>query len=422
LRHLLLLAVLAGCSRPAETSAVQFRIAAPGDLAPLGPQPLQSYSAIAQEWVYDPLVRFDADGSTKLALASRLERIDSKSIRASIRRDARFSDGSPVALSDVVESLRSFNLSAYEKDGAVVIGSEAVLPETVLSRAVISKPTSGAILGTGPFFVVEQDASHLLLRRKIHLPDHIDEVVLRSFPTPREAFVRTLAGETDGYALIDSRQIEFFEGVPRFRVLRAQNTNAIAVGFGTRRLDRNTRLALLASLPGPDLARMAYPDGCSPMQWKPASFHSLPPGRPLDIGAVFKAGSHVERMALAVQRLLGPRAGQIEDLSYADYQRWMATGDFDLLIETPIVWPQTDMLMLWHTNSPLLTQWYSNPRVDAAIDSGDWAGAMRELMDDPPIDYVCLPQRLAVVDARFKNARIGPFGVFETLPDWEVAR
>ncbi|MFL5408086.1 MAG: ABC transporter substrate-binding protein [Myxococcales bacterium] len=422
MRHLLLLAVLAGCSRPAETSKIQLRIAAPGDLAPLGPQPLQSYSAIAQEWVYEPLVRLDAEGSTKLALASRLERIDSKSIRASIRADARFSDGSPVAPGDVVESLKSFNLSAYEKDGAVVIESEAVLPETVLSRALISKPGSGTSLGTGPFFVAEQDASHMLLRRKVHLPDHIDDVVIRSFPTPREAFARTLAGEADAYPLIDSRQIEFFEGVPRFRVLRAPNTNAIAVVFSTRRLDRNTRLALLASLPGPDLARMAYPNGCSPMQWESASFHSLPPGRPLNIVAVLKAGSHVERMALAVQRLLGPRGGDIEDLSYADHQHRLTTGEFDLLISTPIVWPQTDMLLLWHTKSPLLTQWYSNPKVDGAIDSGDTARAMRELMDDPPVDYVCLPERLAVVDARIKNARIGPFGVFETLADWEIAR
>jgi hypothetical protein len=422
LRHLLLFAVLAGCSHPAETNAVLFRIAAPGDLAPLGPQPLQSYSALAQEWVYEALVRLDPDGSTKLALASRLERVDGKSVRAWIRPDARFSDGSPIVARNVVESLRSFNLHAYEKDGALLIESEGALPETALGRAVIYKPTADAILGTGPFSVVEQDATHILLHRIVRLPNHIDEVVIRSFPTPREAFLRTLAGDADAYALIDPRQIEFFEGVPRFRVLRAPSTNAIAVAFSTKRLDRNTRLALRSTLRGPELARMAYPEGCSPMTLEPVPFQPLQPGRPLRIGAALKAGSQLERIALAVQRALGPRGGDIEDLSYADYIRLLATGDFDLLIETPIVWPPSEMAMLWHTHSSLSARWYSNPRVDAAIDAGDWARAMRQLMDDPPVDYICVPDRIAIVDARIKNARIGPFGYFETLPDWEIAR
>ena len=422
MRHLVLLAILAGCSRPAETSAASFRIAAPGDLGPLGPLPLESYSAIAQDWVYEPLVRLEADGSTKPALASRMDRLDSKSMRAWIRPDAKFSDGSPVAAKDVIESLKSFNLTAYERDGAIVIESEAVLPETVLVRASIYKPTGAGILGTGPFYVVEQDPSHILLRRTVRLPNRIDEVVIKSFATPREAFVRTLAGDADAYALIDPRQIEFFEGVPRFRVLRAPSTNAIAVGLSTKRLDRNTRLALTAALRGPELATMAYPEGCSPMNLEPASFRPLPPGRPLRITAVLKVGSQIERMALAVQRVLGPRSGDIEDISSAEWGRRLATGDFDLLIELPIVWPPSDMAMLWHTNSSLISGSYSNPKVDAAIDSGDWVGAIRELMDDPPVAYICVPERLAIVDARMKNARIGPFGLFETLPDWEIGR
>jgi len=62
--------------------------------------------------VYEPLLRLDADGSTKPALASRLERIDGKSIRVWLRPGTRFSDGSLVTSRDVVESVRSFNLDA----------------------------------------------------------------------------------------------------------------------------------------------------------------------------------------------------------------------------------------------------------------------------------------------------------------------
>jgi len=419
---LLVLALVASCSRPPEASAFRLRIAVSGHLAPLDPHPQDSYSAFAQEWVYEPLVRLEADGSMKPALAVRLERIDSKSVRVWIRPETRFSDGSPVAAGDVVESVRSFNLDAWEKDGAVVIQSDAVLPETVLTRTLIYKRVPAAILGTGPYHVVEQDSSHILLRRTTRQPDHVDEVVVRSFPTPREAFLRTLLGDADAYPLVDPRQVEFFEGIPRFRVLRAPNVSGIAIALSPKRFDRDMRLALLAALHGPELARMADPGGCSPMQWGPASPRSLPPGRPLTIGCVSSAASQLDRMALAIQRALGPRGGEIEELSYAEQSRQLLTGDFDLLLEFPLVWPQTQMAMLWHTNSWLLPHSYSNPAVDAAIDSGDWAAALRDLQDDPPVDYICVPDRLAIVDARIKNARIGPFGFFETLPDWEITK
>jgi hypothetical protein len=420
---LLLFAVLAGCSRPHETSTFQLRLAAAGDLAPLGPHPMGSYSAIAQDWVFEPLMHLEADESMKPALASRVERIDRKSLRAWIRADARFSDGSPVALRDVVDSLKSAGLNAHEEDGTVVVESASpVRPETFLVRALIYKEAGGATLGTGPFFPVEKDASHLVLRRIHRLPNRIDEIVIRSFANPREAFLRTLAGDADGYPVIDPKQVEFFENVPRFHLIRGSSLNGIAVTFNTKRIDRATRVALRAALGSPEIARLAYPEGCSPMRSESVPFRPLPPGPRLSIAAAVKVGSTFERMALAVQRVLGTRAGDIEDISYADHVRRLEADDFDLMIEMPIAWPQSDMALLWHTKSPFGPRFYSNPKVDAALDAGDWAGAMRELGEDPPTTFICLPERLAIMDARVKNARIGPYGFFETLPDWEVER
>ena len=80
------------------------------------------------------------------------------------------------------------------------------------------------------------------------------------------------------------------------------------------------------------------------------------------------------------------------------------------------------MALLWHSKARFSTRRYSNPKVDAAVDDGDWARAMQELAEDPPVAFICLPERFAIVDARVKNARIGPYGIFETLPDWEVDR
>jgi len=398
-------------------------VAAAGELAPLSPQPMGSYSALAQDWVFEALLRLEADGSMKPALASRMERLDRKSLRAWIRPDARFSDGSPVALNNVVDSLKSAGLTASEQDGTVLIESAAaVFPETLLSRALIYKESGGATFGTGPFSVIEQDASHLVLRRNQRLPNHIDEVVIRSFATPREAFLRTLAGDADSYPFVDQKQVEFFENVPRFQVIKGPSVNAIAVSFGVNRIDRATRVALLAALSSPELARLAYPEACSPMRSEPVPFRPLPPGPRLKIAALVKVGSTFERMALAVQRLLGPRAGEIEEITYADYVRRLETGSFDLMIEMPLAWPPSDMALLWHSKSPLGPPRYSNPKFDAAIDAGDWARAMLELAEDPPTAFICLPERLAIMDARVKNARIGPYGFLETLPDWEVER
>src|SRR5205085_10636345 len=124
----------------------------------------------------------------------------------------------------------------------------------------------GLPLGSGPFVAVEQDASHLMLRRSRRLPNHIDEVLIRSFASPREAFLRTLAGDADSYPLIDPKQVEFFQNVPRFQVIQGPSLNAIAVSFNTRRIDRATRLALRAALGSPELVRLTYPERCSPMQ------------------------------------------------------------------------------------------------------------------------------------------------------------
>ena len=422
MRRLLLFAVLAGCSHPAETGGFQLRIAAAGELAPLGPKPIESVSTFAQDWVYEGLVRLDADGSVKLALASRLDRMSGKSVRVWIRPDARFSDGSTVGVDDVVASITPGELKARAENGSVVIESDAVFPETALSRLMIYKTVGAAALGSGPFAVVEQDASHIVLRRTRRMAHHIGEVVIRAFKGPREAFLATLSGSADSYPLIDPKQLEFFEGVPRFRVLEAPSVNAIAVTFSTRRLDQATRLALVSALQPRELARLAYPAGCTPLATQTVPFHPLPPGRPLNIGVVLNAGSPLERMALAVQRALGPRAGDIERWSFADLRRHTAIGDFDLVIETPLAWPPSESALLWRTHSPLVARQYSNPKVDAAIDTGDWERALKELAEDPPADFICLPARLAIIDKRFKNARIGPYGFFETLPEWEVDR
>jgi hypothetical protein len=76
---------------------------------------------------------------------------------------------------------------------------------------------------------------------------------------------------------------------------------------------------------------------------------------------------------------------------------------------------------VWASDSPLNYLGYKNSKVDAALKAGDWARALQALRDDPPVAFICTPERLAVVDSRVKNAQVGPYGYLETLPDWEIA-
>jgi len=423
LRNFILLALLAGCSQPAATNGFPFRIAAAGELAPLAPNTAGSFTLIAQDWVFEPLVRLQPDGSLKPALAATFVRVKPNLVRVEIRRDAFFSDGSQVTSTDVERSLRFFGLDAKAdgENGVFIEAESPSIPDSSFLRALVFKEASGTFFGTGPFTVVEQDPSHILLRRRQRLPKHINEVLLKTFGSPRDAFTRTLGGDADSYPVIDPKQIEFFEGVPRFRLVRAQSLNAIGIALSSKRLDRETRLALLANLRSSELSPMAYPEGCAAIDLPHPTSRPLPQGRPLSIMFV-SLGAPLERMALAVQRSLGARGGEIQAITFAEYLQRIPRDDFDLLIDMPLAWPHSDMALYWRTKSTLGQRpSYSNPRVDAALDAADWDRALRELMEDPPEDYICLPDRFAVVDSRIKDPRIGPYGFFETLPEWEIA-
>ena len=64
---------------------------------------------------------------------------------------------------------------------------------------------------------------------------------------------------------------------------------------------------------------------------------------------------------------------------------------------------------------------YSNPQFDEAFRAGDLVRAQAELDADPPAAFICDLERVAIVDARIKNATLGDYDLLDTLPEWEVA-
>lgn len=390
-----------------------------GPLLPVTSDVRESFaSAVAQTWVFEPLVSFDERGSLVPILAAQVEPGGKGKLRLRLR-PATFSDGTPLTEADVIRSLASNHLRAVHAGDALEVDAEdSVTPLDVhLVRTLISRSTPGGEVGTGPFAVVSQSDAKIVLKRRVPAADRINEVVLLGYASEREAFVRTLRGDANLVRLPEPRNLEFFEGVPRLRVIRAKGPAVHALGFNQRRLGREERTALVRALLPGLISSAAYGEACVPVL-SSATFAPLPPGRRLDI---IVPRALEDKLALAVRRGLGQRGGEVRALDVSAYFEALRTGDYDLAIGRPLVWPPSSAGMNWRTGSPSNLLGYSNPRVDAALDRADWAGAQRELEADPPAVFFCTQQRLAVVDARVMDARLGPYGVFETLPEWRVS-
>jgi len=376
-------------------------------------------SAIAQNWVYEPLARIGAMGEIVPALASKVEIAGDREVRVWLRQDVRFSDGTPLTFEDVATSLARNQLRVRRDGESLLVDSDdpALPTELLLARALVFRRSGERLLGTGAFVVKEEDQSHVLLARRQREPGRIDRVLLQAYPLPKDAFAHMFKGDADLLPYAEARWLEFFEGVPRLRILKAPGTNANAVAFNLRRLSRAERVALVQVLANNEVRKLAFGDGCLPRADEPRT-EPLASGRPLGVVAL----PIFERFALAIRRALGERGGEVR---LADLQHFFATvksGDFDMVAAAPLIWPPVMSVLVWRTGAPSNVLGYSNPRVDAALDARDWRGAQRALDEDPPAAFVCNPDRIAVIDARIKNAELGPYDLLETLPQWEVAQ
>jgi hypothetical protein len=418
-RVLLVVACIAAC-RPARPDApFTLRVAVSGPLQPLSAEAdPRSWSALAQQWVFEPLASVDAGGDIAPALASQIEVLGPRTVRIRLRAGAVFSDGSPVTLKDVGDSLAHSRLRVtVEADSALVSSDDAAAPaEFLLARAFIARRTGERLVGTGPFVLEEQDAGHLLLRRRQSAPGRIEYVRLDAYPRPQDAFAHTLKGDADLLPDVDPRWLEFFEGVPRLRIVRAPGNHANVVAFNLVRLSRAERIALVRILSSDEVRLMAFGNDCVPPAHRP-EIEPLPRGRPLGVVTV----PLFDRFALAVRRTLGERGGAVRMVDFQDYFAAIKGGDFDLAPARPLVWPENVAMFNWHTGAPVNVLGYSNSAVDAALDARDWAGAQRAFDADPPAAFVCTLPSMVVLDARIKT---GPLtAVFlKSLPEWEVAQ
>lgn len=417
---LALLAALLACKPSSRQPHFQLRIALLGPLNPLVPGAEPSWSEYAQPWVYESILRTASDGSPSPGLAARFRFSSPGRVGLVLRQGARFSDGSAVTAADVRRSLQHAGLEVQEQSSELVIESPSGAPiEGILRNEPIYKRVGEDYLGSGPFRVISQKPERILLGRLVPEPGKIDEVVLLGFPTGREPLAHTLAGDADLLIVTDPKQLEFFQGVSRLRVVRMPGASAIAVAMGLKRLDRAARRAIAAALPIESISRLAFGKECVPFSAPPTGKSGDLPARALDV-LVLRHDLQLERTALAVSRALGRSSGEVQFISPTEAFRLLKSQDFDLFMVRPLVWPPRAVAGIWASDSPLNQFGYRNPRVDAALKAGEWARALQALRDDAPVAFICSPERIALVDSRVKNPRLGPGNYLETLPDWEV--
>ncbi|HZR10171.1 MAG TPA: ABC transporter substrate-binding protein [Myxococcales bacterium] len=373
-------------------------------------------ASIAKPWVFEKLVTLDAAGELSPLLADRIERVSGDLIRVHLRLDATFSDGTPVTADDVVRSLQPTGLRVTPSDGGLLIESrERGLPaDALLLQTHVFRESGGRFMGSGPFAVAAKTGTELHLVRRHAEAGRINDVYVAAYATPRDAFVHTLKGDANAIVDLESRWLEFFRGVPSLQIVRAAGHNADAIMLNSK-LARTDRVLLAQLLASPQVRDRAYADAeC--MEKGGTNQAPVPPGAPLRI----LSWGPFERLALAARRALGERGGDVAQLAPEEVLARLRAGDFEMVTARPLRWPLTLMALVWRSDSPENLTGYSNPEMDRAIDARDWVAANAVLRDDPPVAFICTRDQLAVIDARIKNPRLGPFELLETLPEWET--
>jgi hypothetical protein len=373
-------------------------------------------AALAGDVLFEALAT-PRPGGWSSKFVRRWERLGPRRWRIELLPGGRFSDGTPVGIEDVARALRpqGITIAGVSGDTLEVESSSSGRPlEVALALGIVARRSGDRFLGTGAFAVAEQTREHLVLRRVEPAPGKIAQLELVACSSGREAFARLLRGEVNAMFPIDRAFGELLDGVPGVRVVRGSSPNATAVLFGPG-LAPAERRALAAWLPvGEVAAAMKREVGRpEPRRERPP----LPPGRPLRIG--YPRSIELSRAALAIRQALGPRGGEVVALGPDEWAR--RAPEFDLFLITMLVRPPGMSALYFETGAPYNWTRYSSRDYDAALAAGDEAAAEEALRRNPPAVTIGRRELLAAVDARLPEAKLGDWGAFELLPEWEVA-
>ena len=187
------------------------------------------------------------------------------------------------------------------------------------------------------------------------------------------------------------------------------------------KLNLKERKGLAAVLSKGELGQAAFGKACVTWSRRNQTEDKLPAGPRLDVLSP-SIDDGYERLALAARRALSSRGGRVRIVSVPEAIRAWASGNVQLLTSPALVWPPAAAGAKFRSNSTENIWHYSDPKVDKALDEGDWEGAQKAIDENPPLALICVQEKLVAVDSRIKNPRLGPLTLLEFVPDWEVSQ
>ncbi len=423
-------AILPGCRAPGAGSS-RIRVLAPYLPDAIDPcEDTRLVSRVVAVNVFDPLVRADRTGAPYPALAASWSNPTADAWTFTLRKDARFSDGTPVTASDVVASLEraralgsavAGNLAGVRQvradgPGTVTIlagAGSAVLLQT-LTAVLVARELPAAeggrrFVGSGPYTV-----TRFVPGTRIEMkaapggtgpPPHLAEVVWERFSSDegaREALradPRTIVLDPPEAAVTWARRQAGLAVAREFSGALAYLAFGLSpAGDGAPRpfADRRRREAVRLALDVPELLDEMGPAGGYPAtQVIPSGVFGFDPSDPVlrrDLAAArallreagvpagevpLDATPQGARLARALTRQLGEigLSTRVEELPPAQF-RERIEGRSDLFVFNWVVGPEAGEALknFFHTKDPARRlgmrnrTGFSDPAFDAAIE------------------------------------------------------
>ncbi|MEI6158980.1 MAG: ABC transporter substrate-binding protein [Roseococcus sp.] len=279
-RPFLVAAALAGSLAIGSAQANLFRWANDGDVNSMDPYTRsETFLLTFNANIYEPLIRRDRNLRLEAALAERWEQADPLTWRFHLRRNVRFSDGSPFTADDVVYSIArgrgpGSNVSAYFAAVAEVRKVDdftvdlvtrvpsPILPEELTSFGIMSKAwlernnaqrvadltsreenfATRNTMGTGPFVLVSREPD----RRTVLAPNplwwdtpthNLTRVEFNVIANDATRVAALLSGEVDMVYTVPPQDMERIGRTPNLRVIQGPELRTIYLGMDQNRAE-----------------------------------------------------------------------------------------------------------------------------------------------------------------------------------------
>jgi peptide/nickel transport system substrate-binding protein len=412
----------------------------------------------------DPLIGFGDDGRPQPWIVARWETADDGlETTVWLKPGVKFRNGQPLSaeiVADILTEQLPASLGPAASDVDAIVPSGSAVKIRLHRRSSFIVDALGVMLrgpgpeaSTGAYYQAGSSEADVEL---LSNPDYflgkpaIDRVVIRPYSSLRAAWADMLRGQVDMLYEVGPDTVDLLEGANSVRLFVQQRRNAYVMVLNVQRpqlRDKAVRRLLNAAIDRQELIARALAGHATPADspvwpshWAFSGdaprFKYAPAvvGKPLRLTCIF-ADAAWERLGLSVQQMLAAVGVdlKLELLSIDEWYRRARTGDFDVLLEDPLMGPNLlRPYRFWYTGSPNNWGHYSSPAVDDALDRvrhaanddeyrAGVAAFQRAMVDDPPAIFLAWSQRARAVSTRFQVPVEPGRDVLGTLRLWRPA-